>query len=327
MIKIIFIYSLIIFIYSITNIHLKEITIKKSLLSFDTKIYINNNKNLLFFNRNEINNTKIFLEHSINDRKIKDEDIFQKYEMISFLILFFGCFIMLYGAYYYKLALIIHSSLFIYYAISFFYFLYNEIKKMGISDENENKNSIENSSSESESEADEHILNSLYFSLFSLISGILIYIFISTDDGKSKKHIIQKFIYGAVLGCFLTKTIFYYIIIFNNDIEYSYYICLLASLLILLIINFFLPDNISYMLCSSISGSFYIINSLNCIISSNNLENEKNDTFITNIIIHIIIFICSIIFQNYHIKYKNCELPNNYNKEQDDKENLRISTE
>ena len=200
---------------------------------------INNNKNIFFFNRNEIINSFNLKNKSSEFDKLIDniknaEKIFIKYEIISFAVLFFGCFIILYGSYYYKLALIIHSSLFIYYIIV--------IKSF-----------------------DDIVY--LYCGLFSLISGILIYIFISTDDTKSLKYKVQKFIYGIGCGCFLYKTMFYYIAIYpdNNSIIY-YYISFFFVILIIGIINYFFPNNLAYFPCSVVSGSFYIINNLNNII-------------------------------------------------------------
>jgi len=259
---------------------------------------INNNKNIFFFNRNEIINSLNLTNNLEDENKIlKAEEIFISYEIISFAVLFFGCFIILYGSYYYKLALMIHSGLFIYYIIGLIYF--------------------------------KETVYYLYFGLFSLISGILIYVFISTDDIKSLKYKVQKFIYGIGCGCFLYKTMFYYIAIYpdNNSIIY-YYISFFFVILIIGIINYFIPNNLVYLPCSVVSGSFYIINNLNNIICKETLENKKETFDKNSLIIHIIIFIFSIFYQIYHLKYKNNELPNNYNNEKDDNENEneRMST-
>ena len=126
---------------------------------------MNNNKNIYSFNRKDINKILCYLKSETNEtnnetkviiknmRKV--DKIFRKYELISFLILFFGCFIILYGAYYYKLALIIHSCLFIYYTFAFIILFTNEKY---------------------------HKLYYFYHILFSFISGIFIYIFLGTDD-------------------------------------------------------------------------------------------------------------------------------------------------
>ena len=256
---------------------------------------INNYKNIFFFNRNEIINSLNLTNNFENlNNTLGAEKIFIEYEIISFAVLFFGCFIILYGSYYYKLALMIHSGLFIYYIIAIIPF--------------------------------KEPVYYLYCGLFSLISGILIYVFISTDDIKSLKYKVQKFIYGIGCGCFLYKTMFYYIAIYpdNNSIIY-YYISFFFVILIIGIINYFFPNNLAYFPCSVVSGSFYIINNLNNIICKKTLENNKETFDKISLIIHIIIFIFSIFYQIYHLKYKNNELPNNYNNENEN-ENERMST-
>ena len=259
---------------------------------------INNYKNIFFFNRNEIINSLNLTNNSEGENNIlKAEEIFISYEIISFAVLFFGCFIILYGSYYYKLALMIHSGLFIYYIIVIIPF--------------------------------ELPVSYLYCGLFSLISGILIYVFISTDDIKSLKYKVQKFIYGIGCGCFLYKTIFYYIAFYLKEVDFIiYYISFSFLILIIGIINYFFPNNLAYLPCSVVSGSFYIINNLNNIICKKTLENNKETFDKISLIIHIIIFIFSIFYQIYHLKYKNNELPNNYNNEKDDNENEneRMST-
>ena len=82
------------------------------------------------------------------------------------------------------------------------------------------------------------------------------------DDRASKKYIIQKLIYGAVCGCFLHKTIFYYI-------------------------NIRIFDD--------------IINNLDCIIYTK-MKKNKEETFNTSIIIQIIIFFGSIFCQKISFK-------------------------
>jgi len=285
-------YWLIIFFYSIIYIELKEIKIKKSIFFSHKEIN----------NRNIVNNINYNLFIIINETKVNKiiivEEIFKNNELISFFFLFSGSFIMLYGAYYYKLSLIIHFTL----------FLYNIIILIFV---------------------DINIFNYEYILLFSFISGLLVYIFLSTEDRESKRFKIQKIIYGGVLGCFLHKIIIYYInyymnsfIINNDDIEkYNiiYYITFFLFILIFGVINYFIPDKWAFLPCSTISTSFYIINSLDCIIDIKT-EEDETESFLTSIIIQVLIIFCSFFYQIYHKKYKDSEDPNIYVNEKDEKD-------
>ena len=124
-------------------------------------------------------------------------------------------------------------------------------------------------------------------------------------------------IYGVVLGCFIHKIIFYYlnfIIINNYNNEYidiydiMYYISYLLFVIPLGIINIFFPDKFAFLPCSTLSGSFYIINNLYFIIT----KKKDIEVIITSIIIQIIIIIFSFFYQIFHIKYKESEEKNNY---------------
>lgn len=309
-----FLYTLVILIYSILNIELIETKNANNFL-FLNKTKINTIKNKNFSYRNEINNNLLFLSDedkdedknkynktAINRTKIADE-IFQENEIITFPLLLFSCFIILYGAYYYKLALIIHFGYFLFYIIilsappEFIEYKY-----------------------------------CLFIGLFSLISGILISIFISTDDKRTKKYTFQKLIYSTAYGFFFHKIVFYYIVIFIDDkqkdtIEFMniiYYISFPSSILLFGFINFcYFPDNLIYLFCSIISGSFYIIHNIDCII---NTEKDENGTFYTNIIIQVIIVVLSIIYQFYHLNYKTSEEQKSYISEKDEIDVSRIST-
>ena len=209
-------YWLIILIYSIINIELKEIKIKKSLLLLDKEIN----------NKNTINNTNynlfIFSEQTAVNKTKNSEDIFKKHGNISFVFLFTGFFIMLYGGYYYKFSLIIHFTLFLYHIIVII------------------------------SPNIPIIFYQIYF-VISCITGLLIYLILNTDEKTWKRFKIQKIIYGGVLGCFIHQIIFYYINFFFDENNYEkydiiYYISFFSFVLIFGIINFFIPDNRAFYL-------------------------------------------------------------------------------
>ena len=285
-------YWLIILIYSIINIELKEIKIKKSLLLLDKEIN----------NKNTINNTNynlfIFSEQTAVNKTKNSEDIFKKHGNISFVFLFTGIFIMLYGGYYYKFSLIIHFTLFLYHIIVII------------------------------SPDIPIIFYQIYF-VISCITGLLIYLILNTDEKTSKRFKIQKIIYGSVLGCFIHQIFFYYINFFFDENNYEkydiiYYISFFSFVLIFGIINFFIPDNRAFLPCSTISSSFYIIKCLDFIIDANR-EINKKENFITNIIIQFIIFILSFIYQIYHNKYKELENPNIFRNEKYESEPVIIT--
>lgn len=284
-----FIYILIIFIYPIINIEQTESSLKKCFSDL--------NKNKYNFNLSNINNLKIFSsenkENNDNNKKnitSSGEYIFHEYYyVISCGIFLFGFFIILYGACHYRLALIINFTLFLYYNIVLFL--------VNIED---NK-------------------NYLFILLFSFLSGVFIYIFIGTNDENSKKFIIQIIIYGCIFGCFLFKTIVYFLgeIDFNEIKIFFYYLCFYLSIILGGIANFFIykkVGNYIYLPCSVISGSFFIIKSCDFIIFSENKKNNENEKR-TNIIFLILLIFGSTLYQIYHIKYKEIENPEYFEKE------------
>lgn len=282
----------ILFICSIINIHLKEIKKEKSPLFLHKQIIyksaINNNKSNLFF----LINNDYFIQNPFNKTK-NSEIIFKDNAKFTITFLFCGIFIMLYGAYYYRLSLLFHYTFFLYH---FCVLILPEI----------------------------NILLYQYVFIFSGISGILIYAFISSDDKSSKQYKIQKILYGIILGCFIHKIIIYYINIFfpNNDfsiiINVLYYISFFICILIFGIINHFIPDYLTFLPCSTIASSFYIINFIDIVTDTDTDTNtQKNviETFLTSCILQFIVIIWSILYQIFHIRYKFSEEPNFDNNE------------
>lgn len=287
-----YIYFIIIFIYSIISKDLKENNNNIN-LSLITKKQIKNwiNKNNNFFlleTKNYTNN--IFLSNSDeNNEKEKNkiekvELIFRKYYICSFIILLLGIITILYGGYYYKFGIIIHSTIFLFYFISLII-----------------------------PSIDEKYYQLVLF--FSFISGIVIYYNIGNDEISSFKLKILKSINGGILGFFIHKIIYYYIIISYSDkniiYNYIYYITCIALIFIFGGLNLFFPDKFSFLPCSIISSSFYIINTLDSIIVNEN-EFNKKEKIITSMIIQFLFIVCSLIYQIFHIKNKINENPFNY---------------
>lgn len=300
-------YRLIIFVYSLKNISLKK-TKKEKFLFKDinnniiTKKVIYNN---VYGNNIFLNLKKEFDESDNNNGKVinllkNGEQNFIDFEAISFYFLIFGFFIIIYGGYYYQLALIIHFNLFLYYILIL------------IVPESSRK--------------DDRIYK--FILLFSFLSGFIIYAIINTNNKLSRKFFILKIIYGFICGCFLHKIIFYYIYFYTVDIDDKkfddIYCCFFVSFILIFgAISCFIPDDYVFFSCSTISGSFYIIKFLDCIIV--NKDENKKEIDITNIIIQIIVIIFSIFLQIYHKINKDSENPNNYIEEKIETDSARIS--
>lgn len=289
----------ILFIYLISNTH--EMVNNKNEISF---LLLNKKyKYLDDINIFSFNNQTIFNDNNISSNTtmyFNGELIFVKYEMISFIILMCGLFIILYGAYYYILSLTIHFSLSIYYIIIL---LYNIIFN--------------------KEETDSELVDYLYFFLVSILTGILLTWIIkmkfSKKEFESKKI---KIIYGGIFGFYLFKSIVgYYLSSINDNIaKLIYLFFLLVSIIIggfLNLISFF--GKHSFLPCSILSGSYYIINSISYILKeyytdlkfmSKHIE-DKNETstIITYLVIQILLILGSFFHQIKHINYKLQEDP------------------
>ena len=267
------IYGLIIFRILFINIELKEIKpYNNYFLKIQSKEKKYDKNNISIVESIIFNN--IFSSNNNTNRtnKIKDsEKVFISGDcFLSFLILLIGFLIISYGGYYYGFGLIVHSTL----------LLFNILVLLLPP------------------------LSNYYplLFLFCSISGVLIFLSIRTNVVKSVKYRIQKIIYGMALGCFIHKSLFFYIN--NNDNEYNiiFISTFCASILVFGIIGFFLPEFYGFLFCSTISGSCYIINSLNFIV-------EESKTFPIYFIIQIIIISVFTFYQIYHLKYKKDEDP------------------
>jgi len=223
------------------------------------------------------------------NNSIMSKEIIFKHNIIPFGVLLLGLLIIFYGAYHFRMGLIIQSSMLI-------YFILCEILKYII------ENSINN---------DKYYY---YLLLFSFISGILIYIFMSSKKVNTIKYKFQLILYGFIFGFFLSYTIIDYI---KNFPKFLLYFNLFIPTFIGGIIYYFNPlKKYSFIPCSTISGSFLITKSLNYIAScqtscqdSNKQDEQAN---ITCFIIQIILILISIAYQIFHIKYKEIEDPAYY---------------
>ena len=238
----------------------------------------------------------------------KGEYCLIKYYLLSYIMLFFGCFISLYGSYHYIFGLSFHS----------FYFLsFNLNGLISLSEESPN------------------IPREVYILFGSFLIGITIS-FICKNLKPPKKYVYSAIIYGLEFGYTLFKLIIHYFLHFggnfdSNDLngKLKIYICVLISFIFVgALSHYFLYIiyrynehrlKMVYIPCSVIGGSFYLIQSIQNIIGGyfsstlvliRNIKiGDKFETALTYLIAHIIIIIFSTIFQIKYIKHKQMEKP------------------
>ena len=285
-----FFYLLLLLNYSILIIAKEELNSKTTSLIlnyYESLIDLNDLDNIKNYN-----NQDIYENFTLdNQTRIFGEYILSKYYGLSFFNLFIGFFILLYGAHYYKIGLIFHSTMFIFYIFIFLLdFNYKESQDYYY----------------------------LYILLFSFISGVVCRIFLGDND----KRIWQLIIYGACFGCFFFKSIIYYFILLNKKYKFSdrYLTIFFFSIIMGALSNVFIPlGDYAFLPNSIISGSYYIVNSFMHILNTNytdfNLSNlpsnfvvEKGE-FKTYLFIQIFLIIFAFFVQIIHLKVKELEDP------------------
>ena len=228
----------------------------------------------------------------------KQEFIFKEEGTWPIIIFIFGCFIILFGAYY-NFFLIIKFTLFLYYIISIF------IKSENI-------------------EITDLKRNLLFVLLFSFISGVLLYIGYKSFLKFFEKHyFIKRIIFGAITGCFFTEVIFHYVYTFNDNYEENIYYILLPTFIVIFGgLYILIPENIELVPCSVISGAFFIKSSLDNLLGYSDKKAEN----IIGLILFIIFIIGTFLYQIYHLKRKKSELPSSVKEVQSTiRQNLDIT--
>ena len=228
----------------------------------------------------------------------KQEFIFKEEGTWPIIIFIFGCFIILFGAYY-NFFLIIKFTLFLYYIISIF-----------IKSENIEITDLKRSL--------------LFVLLFSFISGVLLYIGYKSFLKFFEKHyFIKRIIFGAITGCFFTEVIFHYVYTFNDNYEENIYYILLPTFIVIFGgLYILIPENIELVPCSVISGAFFIKSSLDNLLGYSDKKVEN----IIGLILFIIFLIGTFLYQIYHLKRKKSELPSSVKEVQSTiRQNLDIT--
>ena len=225
-----------------------------------------------------------YIEQSINGlnseslKLLIQEKIFNDYPILPYVCLVFGCFIILYGAYY-NFFFIIQFTLFLYYLVSIFIKYDSEVLNR----------------------------NLLFVLLFSFITSILLFIIYRSyvDFIESHSH-IKKAFFGAMTGCFLILIIFHFIHEFDTYYKQNvYYILLPIVTAVIGVVNAFIPIKIAFIPCSVISGLFFIQLGVDSLFGINLNKTDK----IIDIILFIIFTILTTVFQIYHLKRKETEKP------------------
>ena len=228
----------------------------------------------------------------------KQEFIFKEEGTWPIIIFIFGCFIILFGAYY-NFFLIIKFTLFLYYIISIF-----------IKSENIEITDLKRSL--------------LFVLLFSFISGVLLYIGYKSFLKFFEKHyFIKRIIFGAITGCFFTEVIFHYVYTFNDNYEENIYYYILPAIIVIFGgLYILIPENIELVPCSVISGAFFIKSSLDNLLGYSDKKAEN----IIGLILFIIFLIGTFLYQIYHLKRKKNELPSSVKEVQSTiRQNLDIT--
>ena len=319
-----------------------------------TKIYYLDDYQFLFWNGtynttlNLTVNNSITINYENKNYEFKDisyniyaadgEYVFIKYYYLSYFLLLFGFFIILYGSYYYNLGLLIHFfflvnffisdfisflgnvSFYIYF-VSFAFFLISITVTLFLkNNENKGKNG-DNKTNENNKNAE----NYLYF---------------ETDHKVFTKQFKRKLlsihiIYSYSLGFTFFKTIVYYYIYFNGPLDffeeeiriYIYIVSLMflvVGVTILFCLEYFDKNRyLLYLFCSAVGGSLYIIKGIEYLIGGgfssilfirHNLEfkmeySERLEMSLTYFFIQLALIIFSIIFQIKYLNFKKKEIP------------------
>ena len=246
---------------------------------------------------------------------LRGEHFFVKYIFFAYILIVFGCYLLLYGAYHFSIGVIFHVTLFL------FYFL-NDLFEISLNCE---------------------ITELIYLYIFlCLIIGISMGIFLNTDKKDNKKYLILKIFHGCSFGFSFFKILIHYYLLIdeiekygesdkNNEIYFA------ASIIFIFIgttLNLFNPfKKYIFLPASATAGSYYFIKGITYVIGGYYSENIllryklsleyldigfKVEIILTYLILTILLIIFSVFYQINHIKQKQEEMqtetisPENY---------------
>ena len=285
----------------------------------NTIIYYNFNGKFTFINDN---NTINFIIKNNEDIKVNLEEnniiinetsknfyllsadvefIFINYFALSNVLILFGCFISLYGGYYYMLFLAFHIFVLI-------FFFVGDIISFFIQFE----------------------IYILYFFFFCFLLGASLTLFLHINIKKRRIYTLVNLMYGGFFGFATFKIIIYYYLFFEFPIDFIakisriilYFILLSIFIGIGILLNYFdIFKKYKYLPCSAFCGSFYIIKGLQYIIGRYfssilfikenlkfiNLKDEILNYSLYYFFLQVIIIVSSIFFQIKYINLKEDE--------------------
>lgn len=290
----------------------------------NTRIFFINDSDFIFLNEN--NYTKFYLKNGenikINSNNISgtankfyllsadNEYFFVDIFYFSFILVFLGCFIILYGSYHFMFGLGVHLFFLVFFfvgdIISFFYIF---------------------------------SFNIYFFVLFSFLVGVSIAKILNLFNENQKILKAVNIMYAATFWFVIFKTLTYYYIFFefpigieNEDIRiFLYFLFLIIFIALGIVLDFFIKFNKyrfhsyhRYLYCSAVAGSFYIVKGMQYILGGyfssilfikGNLKfiNIKNEELLfyslTYFLVQLALIVFSIFFQINYIKLKAIENP------------------
>lgn len=264
-------------------------------------------------NTNQITNNikEINYSYNIPDgiavQLLRGEYFFIRYIFFSYILIIFGCFLLLYGAYHFSIGIIFHATLFL-----LFYF--NDIFEISLNCK---------------------ISDLIYlYIFFCLIIGISMGIFLNTDKKDNKKYLLLKIFHGCSFGFSFFKIIIHYFLIifdiFDNNDEHDrdneiYFAFSIIFIFLGILLNLYNPfKKYIFLPASAVAGSHYFVKGIKFVIGgyySDNIflryklpfdyleYNFKIEIILTYLFMTIILIIFSIFFQINYIKQKQEEMP------------------
>ncbi len=286
-----------------------------NILNLEYSLILNlTEKSTMYNDSHKYNNIKEIIysfdiSKGIGVQILRGENFFVEYIHFSYILIVFGFFLLLYGAYHFSIGVFIHVTLFL-------FFWVNDIFDITIKYE---------------------ISKLIYLYIFlCLIVGISMGIFLNTDKKDNKKYLLLKIFHGCSLGfSFFKILIHYFLLIFNifennNDDVFDknnqiYFAVSFIFIFLGIALNLFNPfKKYIFLPSSAIAGSYYFVKGIKYVIGGYYSENYilrykltldylkygfKVEIIVTYLIMTILLIIFSIFYQINHIKQKQEEMP------------------
>ena len=237
------------------------------------------------------------LQNGIALQILRGENFF--IEFFCYILIIFGCFLLLFGASHFLIGVIFHVTLFL-------FFFFNDIFEISL---------------------DIKISNLIYLYIFlCLIIGISMAIFLYTDI--KNKYLFLKIFHGCSLGFSFYKIIILYYVLYGTsaDIDKNNTIYFGVSIIFLflgVLLHLFYPfKQYIFLPSSAVTGSYYFVKGIKYVIGGYYSENlalrykitfeyvdGKGEIISTYLSMTIILIIFSIFYQIIHIKQKQEEMP------------------